>query len=367
MSDLRNMAAVRSINVTKAFVPPLEEYVAQLRRVWETGQLTNQGPAALELEGLIAKELDVSHCILMANGTLAIQLAIRALGVKGRVITTPYSYVATLSSILWEHCEPVFVDIDPNTTCVDVNAVEKELKQGASAVLATHVYGIPCAVEHLAELGHRYGAKVIYDGAHAFGATYKGKSLLSFGDMATCSFHATKLFHTGEGGCVIAHNEKDAAQLRLLRSFGHIGDDHFQLGINAKNSELNAAMGLTVLPYLGQLIQERGSVVALYDRLLASAPLTRPTPPVGAITNHAYYPVLFRDHSSMLRVKAALEAERVFPRRYFHPSLDTLPYVHAVACPKSRSVAERVLCLPLYPDLAASDVERIAGLVLHSA
>ncbi len=355
------------IHVTKAFVPPLEEYTKQLQRVWASGQLTNQGPLAVELEKLIAERLGVPYCLFMANGTLAIQLAIRALGVKGKVITTPYSYVATLSSILWEHCEPVFVDIDPSTTCIDANAVEAALKNGASAILATHVYGIPCDVERLAELGKHYNAKVIYDAAHAFGATYKGKSLLAYGDMATCSFHATKLFHTGEGGCVIAHNEEASAQLRLLRSFGHIGDEHFQLGINAKASELNAAMGLTVLPHVGRLMRERGQVVAHYDVALASAPIERPQAPEGWVTNHAYYPVIFRSGEAMQRVKSALEAEKVFPRRYFYPSLDTLPYVKAEACPVSRTIAERVLCLPLYPGLAEGDVERIASITAKNA
>ena len=351
------------IHVTKAFMPPLEEYTEHLRHIWASGQLTNQGAAAVELERLIAERLGVPYCLFMANGTLAIQLAIRALGVKGRVITTAYSYVATLSSILWENCEPVFVDIDPNTTCIDANAVEQALKNGASAILATHVYGIPCAVDRLAELGKRYNAKVIYDAAHAFGATYKGKSLLAYGDMSTCSFHATKLFHTGEGGCVIAHSEKDAAQLRLLRSFGHIGDEHFQLGINAKASELNAAMGLTVLPHVERLMSERGQIVAQYDTALASAPITRPQAPEGWVTNHAYYPVIFRSGEAMQRVKAALEADQVFPRRYFYPSLETLSYVRGDACPLSRSVADRVLCLPLYPGLAQKDVERITELV----
>jgi dTDP-4-amino-4,6-dideoxygalactose transaminase len=357
------MSDCTPIYVTKAFVPPIEEYTEQLRRIWANGQLTNQGPLALELEQLLAERLGVPHCLFMANGTLAIQLALRALKVKGRVITTPYSYVATLSSILWEHCEPVFVDIDPDTTCIDANAVEAALEDGASAILATHVYGIPCDVERLAELGKHYGAKVIYDAAHAFGATYKGEQLLAYGDMATCSFHATKLFHTGEGGCVIAHNEQDAAQLRLLRSFGHIGDEHFQLGINAKASELNAAMGLTVLPHVERLMSERGQVVAQYDAALASAPIVRPQAPEGWVTNHAYYPVIFRTGEAMQRVKAALEAEKVFPRRYFYPSLDTLPYVKAEACPVSRSIAERVLCLPLYPGLAIVDIDRITGIV----
>lgn len=361
------MSERKPIYVTKAFVPPIEEYTAQLRRIWASGQLTNQGPLALELEKLLAERLGVPHCLFMANGTLAIQLALRALGVKGRVITTPYSYVATVSSILWENCEPVFVDIDPATTCIDANAVESALKNGASAILATHVYGIPCDVERLAELGRRYNVKVIYDAAHAFDATYKGRQLLAYGDMSTCSFHATKLFHTGEGGCVIAHSDTDAAQLRLLRSFGHIGDEHFQLGINAKASELNAAMGLTVLPHVERLKRERGQVVAQYDAALATAPITRPQAPEGRVTNHAYYPVIFRSGESMQRVKAALEADKVFPRRYFYPSLDTLPYVKADACPVSRSIAERVLCLPLYPGLAEGDVERIAEVVTSLA
>lgn len=359
------MSDHKPIYVTKAFVPPIEEYAEQLRRIWSTGQLTNQGPLALELEKLLAERLGVPHCLFMANGTLAIQLAIRALGVKGRVITTPYSYVATVSSILWEQCEPVFVDIDPTTTCIDPEAVEHALENGgASAILATHVYGLPCDVERLAELGRRFNVKVIYDAAHAFDATYKGKQLLAYGDMSTCSFHATKLFHTGEGGCVIAHTDEDAAQLRLLRSFGHIGDEHFQLGINAKASELNAAMGLTVLPHVERLKRERGQVVAWYDEALSNAPITRPQAPEGWVTNHAYYPVIFRTGEAMLRVKKALEAEQIFPRRYFYPSLDTLPYVQADACPVSRSVADRVLCLPLYPGLAKHDTDRIAAVVV---
>ncbi len=362
------MSAREPIYVTKAFVPPLEEYTTQLRRIWASGQLTNQGPLALELEKLLAERLGVPHCLFMANGTLAIQLAIRALGVKGRVITTPYSYVATVSSILWEHCEPVFVDIDPATTCIDPDAVERALKKGgAAAILATHVYGLPCDVERLAELGRRFNAKVIYDAAHAFDAIYKGEQLLAYGDMATCSFHATKLFHTGEGGCVIAHTDQDAAQLRLLRSFGHIGDEHFQLGINAKASELNAAMGLTVLPHVERLKRERGQVVAWYNEELANAPVTRPQAPEGWTTNHAYYPVIFRTGEAMLRVKKALEAEQIFPRRYFYPSLDTLPYVQADACPVSRSVADRVLCLPLYPGLGQNDVDKIANVILEES
>lgn len=362
------MSAREPIYVTKAFVPPLEEYTTQLRRIWASGQLTNQGPLALELEKLLAERLGVPHCLFMANGTLAIQLAIRALGVKGRVITTPYSYVATVSSILWEHCEPVFVDIDPATTCIDPDAVERALKKGgAAAILATHVYGLPCDVERLAELGRRFNAKVIYDAAHAFDAIYKGEQLLAYGDMATCSFHATKLFHTGEGGCVIAHTDQDAAQLRLLRSFGHIGDEHFQLGINAKASELNAAMGLTVLPHVERLKRERGQVVARYNEGLANAPVTRPQAPEGWTTNHAYYPVIFRSGQAMQRVKSALEAEQIFPRRYFYPSLDALPYVQGDACPVSRSVADRVLCLPLYPGLGQNDVDKIANVILEES
>ena len=363
-----SMSDRKPIHVTKAFVPPIEEYTAQLRRIWATGQITNQGPLALDLEKRLAELLGVKHCLFMANGTLAIQLALRALGVKGRVITTPYSYVATVSSILWENCEPVFVDIDAKTTCIDAGLVEGALEKGGiSAILATHVYGIPCDVERLAELGQRFGVKVIYDAAHAFGAFYKGKPLLAYGDLSTCSFHATKLFHTGEGGCVIAHTDADAAQLKLLRSFGHIGDEHFQLGMNAKASELNAAMGLTVLPHVERLMRERGAIVARYDAALANTPITRPKAPEGWTTNNAYYPVFFRSGEAMLRVKAALEAEQIFPRRYFYPSLDTLPYLSAEACPVSRSVAERVLCLPLYPGLEVTEVDRIAAIVSGSA
>jgi dTDP-4-amino-4,6-dideoxygalactose transaminase len=233
-----------------------------------------------------------------------------------------------------------------------------------TAILATHVYGIPCDVEAIAAIAAKHGLKVIYDAAHAFGVRYKGRSILAWGDASTLSFHATKLFHTVEGGATILHGEEDDRRLRLLRSFGHIGDEHFALGMNAKMSEVHAAMGMAVLPHVERLIAERAHITATYDQALKGTDITRPSSPEGTEDNHAYYPVVFRDGAARERVFQSLAAQGIHARRYFYPSLDTLPYItDAVPCPISRSMADRVLSLPLYPGLPEAEVARIAAIV----
>jgi len=352
-----------AIHVTRTFLPPEEEYLHWLRKAYASHVLTNQGPIHQELEETLRARADVPHLRLMANGTLALQLAIRALGVKGKVITTPFSYVATTSAILWEGCEPVFADIDPRTCCIDPASIEAAITPGVTAILATHVYGIPCDVEAIDAIAKRHGMKVIYDAAHAFDVKYKGRSILQWGDASTLSFHATKLFHTVEGGAVVLHDAADDERLRLLRSFGHRNDDHLALGMNAKMSEVHAAMGMAVLPHVEDIIQRRRRIVETYDRALAGA-VDRPVMPEGVAYNFAYYPVLFRDGAEREHVLAELAAEGIHCRRYFYPSLDTLPYVDAAACPKSRDMAARTLCLPLYPELAPRDTDRITGALL---
>jgi Predicted pyridoxal phosphate-dependent enzyme apparently involved in regulation of cell wall biogenesis len=255
------------IHVTRTFLPPREEYDRWLDKVYASHQLTNNGPIHQELEETLRQRFQVPHLRLMANGTLALQLAIRALGVKGKVITTPFSYVATTSAILWEGCEPVFVDIDPKTCCIDPNLIEAAITPDTTAILATHVYGIPCDVEAIDTIAKKHGLKVIYDAAHAFDVKYKGRSILQWGDASTLSFHATKLFHTVEGGAVIVHDEAADARLKLLRSFGHIGDEHFTLGMNAKMSEVHAAMGMAMLPHVTSIILDRRKISAAYNDL----------------------------------------------------------------------------------------------------
>lgn len=356
-------SAVSPIHVTKAFLPPRDEFDAWMDRVYTSHILTNQGPIHQELEQTLHNRFGVRHFRLMSNGTLALQLAIRALGVKGTVITTPFSYVATTSAILWEGCEPLFVDIDPSTCCIDPNLIEQAITPDTTAILATHVYGIPCDVEAIETIAQKHGLKVIYDAAHAFDVMYKGRSILEWGDASTLSFHATKLFHTVEGGAVVLQEEYADKRLLLLRSFGHSGDNHFILGMNAKMSEVHAAMGMAVLPHVQDLISRRRSIVETYDRYF-SGMIERPSVPDGTILNHAYYPVFFRDPAERDHVIRTLALQGIYCRRYFYPSLDELPYVHGAPCPVSRAISGRVVCLPLFPELEAQAVVRISKAVL---
>ncbi len=356
------------VYVTRSFLPPEEEYLSLVREALESGVLTNNGPLHRRLEAALRERLEAPHLLLMSNGTLAIQLALRALGVSGEVITTPYSYVATTSALLWEGCSPVFVDIKPDTLCIDPALIEAAITPRTTAILATHVYGIPCDVEAIGAIADRHGLKVIYDAAHAFDVRYKGRSITSYGDASTLSFHATKLFHTVEGGATIIHTPELEKSMRLLRSFGHVNDDHFTLGMNAKMSEVHAAMGLAVLPHMARIKQERERLHGLYMLALGHVPLRYPMLPEGTVWNHAYFPVLLSDGRRREQAQASLIAEGINPRRYFFPSLNQLPYVKAGAMPVSEQAADTVLCLPFYPgmpeDLPARVAEVLAPIAL---
>lgn len=352
------------LNVTKSYLPPMEEYIRHLERVWRSGWLTNNGELVQELEAQLKEYLGVKHLFLVSNGTIALQLAIKALGLKKEIITTPFSYVATTNAILWEQCVPVFVDIHPSTFCIDVDQIERAITENTEAILAVHVYGLPCDVNRIEQIARKYDLKVIYDAAHAFGTTVDGESIASFGDISTFSFHATKIFHTVEGGAVVTNDDEVARKLFLSRSFGHRDDDYFTLGINGKNSEFHAAMGLCNLPMMNQFIAKRRTLVKEYDAILCSVPLLkRPRLPVEERYNYAYYPVVFPSEIMLLTVKEKLKEKGINTRRYFYPSLNTLPFVDAGSCPHSESIAQRVLCLPLFYELELEDVRAIARLV----
>jgi len=327
--------------------------------------LTNNGPIHKELEETLCDRFKMPHLRLLANGTLALQLAIRALGITGKVITTPFSYVATTSSILWEGCEPVFVDVDPKTCCIDTSLIESAITPDVTAILATHVYGIPCDVEAIDTLAKKHGLKVIYDAAHAFDVEYKGKSILSYGDASILSFHATKLFHTVEGGAVVLHDAEADKKLCLLRSFGHIYDEHFCLGINAKMSELHAAMGMAVLPHVDELVRKRKAISTQYDRLLNGI-VERPSIPDDTLFNFGYYPVLLKNEGELLHVMAIMAKAGIHPRRYFYPSLNKLPYVDPMECPVSLDASSRAICLPLYPELTSEQVGWISAELIRA-
>lgn len=357
------------INVTKSYLPDLAEYVHYLEGIWERVYLTNDGPLVRELETRLKEYLGVRHLSFTTNGTIVLQMALKALDITKEVITTPFSYCATTNALLWEGCTPVFADIRPDDYNLDASKIESLITEHTQAILATHVYGNACQIEQIQTIAQRYNLKVIYDGAHAFGARYNGQSVLSYGDVSTCSFHATKVFHTIEGGCIITDDDALADKLKLYRSFGHRNDDYFSMGINGKNSEVHAAMGLCNLPKVPALIAARKQVFDWYRARLDFSQISRPTLMPGMDYNYAYYPVVFNSETTLLAVRDALNAIDVFPRRYFYPSLNTLPFAHpggVQACPVSEDTALRVLCLPLYPDLPEADVERIC-LTVNSA
>jgi dTDP-4-amino-4,6-dideoxygalactose transaminase len=352
------------IDVTKTFLPPTEEYEQYLKGIWSRGQLTNNGPLLNDFETRVKTYLGVEDFHFVTNGTLALQLALNALNIKsGEIITTPFSYVATTSAILWERCRPVYVDIDPKTLCIDVNKIEDAITPFTKAILAVHVFGRPCGVEKIETIAKKHGLKVIYDGAHAFGVRHGDRSLLSYGDVSTCSFHATKLFHTIEGGCVISSSSEISSNLELSKRFGHDMDDHFQLGINAKASEFQAAMGLCNLNYVDSNIAKRKKVSDLYDKLLEEKYGTQFIPK-DTIYNYAYYPIQFESEKALQAGFKALQAQNIHPRRYFYPSLNTLPYIDNLErCPIAEDITRRIACLPLYPDLEEGVVRKICEII----
>ncbi len=361
------METIKKIQVTKSFLPPKEDYLAYIDKIWESKWLTNNGPFARELEQKLASFLDVKHVLFVANGTLALQVPLKVWKFDGEVITTPFSYVATTSSIMWENCTPVFADIDPNTCCISPEAIEAAITARTQAIMTTHVYGIPSDVEAIEAIARKHKLKVVYDGAHAFGGNYKGRSILSYGDVSTVSFHATKLYHSVEGGAIITNDDELAAQMKLARSFGHIGDEHYSLGINCKNSEFHAAMGLAILPYFGEIVEKRKEIFKVYDAALPKLKLKTVTKPAGLDYNYPYYPVFFESEEEALRIKEGLEKSGIFTRRYFFPSLNLLPYLTGQECPVAERLAVSVLCLPLYHDLSIPEaefiVERLSQLI----
>lgn len=355
------------IPVTKPFLPPVEEYERYIRDIWKRNWLTNNGPLVNELELKLKDHLDVKHLLFVTNGTIAIQLAIKALGLKGQIITTPFSYVATTSSLVWEGCEPVFADIDAKTGNVDPNKLEDLITSKTSAILATHVYGNPCDVETIGEIAKRRNLKVIYDGAHAFDVRFKNNAIFNFGDISTCSFHATKLYHTVEGGAVVTQDADLLKRMAYLRNFGHDGPERFaQLGINGKNSEFHAAMGLVNLKYVEKIIEHRKEICSHYDSFLANFRAKKPQIFRHATYNYAYYPLFFDEEALLKKVVDVLSQNWIYPRRYFYPSLEDLPYVRrAENCPVADAIASRALCLPLYEELTREDVDMICRLMLR--
>lgn len=352
------------INVTRPFLPPIEEFYEYLDGIWARDYLTNNGPLVRELEQKLREYLGVDHLLFVGNGTLALQLAIKALSLEGDVLTTPFSYIATLSSLVWENCKPVFVDIDPKTLNMDSALIEKSITAETSAILATHVFGNPCDIDAIRDIAQRNGLKVIYDAAHCFSTEHKGTSVLNYGDISCISFHATKLFHTVEGGAVVTTSEDLHERLFHMRNFGHAGFYKYRgVGINGKNSEFHAAMGLCNLKYINIIREKYRAHYEQYDRLLDFDEISKPVIGQHAGFNYSYYPILFRTEGACTDAMKELEAVKVNPRRYFYPSLNRIDYAAGQSCPSAEDVSMRILCLPLYYELEQDQIKIICDCI----
>ena len=350
------------INVTKTFFPPIKDYQKQVQRIWDNQWLTNRGSLLLELEEKLTEYLALQQTkmIVMNNGTIPLQIALKLLGKGGEIITTPFSYVATTAAIVWENCSPVFVDIHPNYLTIDETKIEAAITDKTTCILATHVFGNPCNIEAIEAIAKKHNHKVIYDAAHCFGVTYKGKSIFEYGDISTCSFHATKLFHTGEGGALFTKDPELFHQCFYSHNFGHNGPlDFHGLGINGKISELQAAMGLSVLPYMKKILSSRNNIVNYYCKNINWNNLKKMQLREGAIWNYSYYPVLFNTEDDLLTIQTSLNQALIYPRRYFYPSLNKVSFINGPIMEISESVASRILCLPLYNDIDEVNLNEI--------
>lgn len=353
------------IPVTRPFLPEKSEYQHFLDSIWQSQWLTNDGPLLNQFEEQIGEYLGTSRPAFVNNGCTALQLGIKALNLTGEIITTPFSYVATTSAIVWENCKPVFVDIDASTLNIDAAKIEAAISDDTSAILATHCFGNACDIEAIEEIAVKHNLHVIYDAAHCFGTKYKDKSIFEYGDISITSLHATKLMHSVEGGLVFSGNQTLHDSICYLRNCGHDGyEGYASIGINGKNSEFHAAMGLSVLEHIEVILEKRKQQCELYDELLQDASIRRPVIQQHCDYNFAYYPVVFESEEVCLSVKKELEKQQIYPRRYFYPSLNQLPYVEDRRnTPNSEKVALAILCLPLFHNLSEADQNIIAETV----
>lgn len=347
-------------------MPNKSEYMQYLDGVWDRNWLTNNGPLVKELEIKLKEYLGINNLLLVGNGTIALQIAIKALELKGEIITTPFSYVASTSSIVWENCKPVFADIDPKNFNIDPGKIEEKITDKTSAILTTHVFGCPCDIGQINKIASTHNLKVIYDAAHAFGTKYKGESIFKCGDISATSFHATKIFHTVEGGAIFSQNRDLINKMKNMRNFGHAGFENFNgLGINGKASEFHAAMGLCNLPEINTVLKKRKEQYLFYREKLDNKSIAFQNIENWDEYNFSYFPIIFNTEAIALQTQKALNENEIFPRRYFYPSLDTLDYLNTSQVMHiSRDIAKRVLCLPVYPGLERKDQIAVAKIII---
>jgi dTDP-4-amino-4,6-dideoxygalactose transaminase len=358
------------ITVTKSDLPPLEEYIEHMKKIWASAWVTNNGEYVQLLQRKLEKHLKTKHLVLVSNGTLAIELALRGLEIRGEVITTPFTFPATTNAILWERLTPVFADIDPETFNIDPKEVEKRITRKTGAILATHTFGNPCHVKELQEIASRHDVKLIYDAAATFGVEYENHSVLDYGDMSTLSFHATKVFHTIEGGAIAVKDETLSDKLRLLLDHGIESAEHVAIvGTNAKMNEFQAVMGICNLKYVDEKIQRRKRLYEHYKRKLSKYVKFQKL--TASKYNYGYMPVCFGNIEERDEVHLKLLKNRIDPRKYFFPLTTSSDYfkkecvdlVKKYDLRKAYDLSNRILCLPLYPDLKTRDVNRVIKII----
>ncbi len=357
----------KNIYVTMPTLAPLEEVNELMKGIWASGIMTHNGPLVQRFEKECAAKLGVPNMVSCVNGTIALQMAIRALKLKGEIITTPFTFIATISSIIWEGCTPVFVDIDPETLCIDPKKIEEKITYHTVGIMPVHVFGNSCDIEAIGAIAKKHNLKVIYDACHSVGVDYKGQSVFNYGDISVTSFHATKMLNTTEGGGCFTQDKELDEKLRRIRFFGF--ENHADIvedGTNGKMTEVHAAVGLANLKYLDAALADRKRKYLYYKEKLSVIPGLS-FQKINEGCNYSYFPVIFPDEATLLKVQAKLQENSIFPRRYFYPSVNTftrlVPYT---PMPISEDIASRILCLPLYFTLADDDIERIIQIIVNA-
>ena len=357
------------IPVTKPYLPDRKRIDEYLDGIFERNWLTNNGPLVKEYELQLRSTLGLEKLLYVNNGTIALQIAIKGLALQGEIITTPFSYIATTSSILWEGARPVFVDINEATLNIDENQIEEAITEKTSGILATHCFGNACNIEKIEAIALKRNLKVIYDAAHCFGTEYKGKSIFSYGDVSTTSLHATKVIHSVEGGMIFSNSAELLGKMAFMRNFGHDGPEKYaEIGINGKNSEFHAAVGLAVLNDAPAILAKRKEQFDYYKENLTGLDARIPVVQEYCEPNFSYFPLIFSSREALVEAKTSLEAVQIYPRRYFYPSLDTLDYLDNKdnTCPKSRDVSSRILCLPLFHEMTVEVQDTIINTLLKN-
>lgn len=352
------------IYVTKSFLPPIEEFIEKIRKAWDSHMLTNDGPLYQEFEQCLREYTNIPNLVCLGNGTLALQIAVRALNLKGEVITTPFTHVGTSSSLVWENCSPVYVDINPETLNIDVKKIEEKITPQTTAIMAVHVYSNPCDIEAIQVIADKHNLKVIYDGAHAFGVNYKGKSIFAYGDISMASFNATKAMHTVEGGALFVKNVEMVDVIRKLAYFG-LDSTRSSIvqtyGTNAKLIEFCAAMGIINMKYFPQGLKVREEMYKLYTRLLESNRNIR-FQKINENINYSYMPIILNSKQYKDKLIQALRNEKIYPREYFYPSLETA-FSDKITCSVAEDISNRILCLPMSDYLESDQVIRICDII----